>query len=990
MAAPAGAAVYTDALGDGWGDWTGTWATRDLANPSPVASGAASISVTYAPWGGLYLHRTAALSTAGLAYLDLSVNGGATDGANIVVYTTVADVAGPHVAVGPYCAAGKIPANAWTRCRVPLAALQAVNVGINGLVLRLEQDGATLPPMYFDDLALVQAVRLPGAPSRLSAKVSGTAVSLSWRAVTGATSYQVYRATAPSGAYAALGTTAGTTYADATVSPGVTYLYAVSASNAAGEGPRSAAATAAIPQAVGVTVTPATAAVAAASTQAFASAVTGTSNTAVTWTIREGAAGGAVSAGGLYTAPAAAGTYHVVVTSAADPTKSAAAVVTVGAAAQTVAISLSPAAVSLTTGSAQAFTATVTGSSNTGVSWSVQETSGCGAVSSTGVYTSPSAPATCHVIARSAADSTKAATATVTVSAPPSTSDWSARCAAEPLRTTGTTYYVCDCQAGADPGCVAGNDANAGTSPSAPLRTWVAASGKWQSMNAGDTVALCKGGRFDGSGAGGFGNWRNTRCSASSASTTCILRDYQPPWGPNVTAAPAVAVTGTQTPIMIGGGIAVQGYRMLNLHFLNTAGGGQGIWDQTAGVSSDGIMINGLSGSEFCNNVYEGFRIGFYVQMADTTNLHGNRILNSCMDGALAIMTNSEWDGNYFDNNGHDACDTPAYRMIDNPSGGTTHTMYFDCNQPYQCANNRFVNNQMYRTTVDPRTNACRQNALSFAGLQANILIENNYWESTTTPGSNCTWLAGGAYVSTESESNLTVRRNHLKTHEGAVMSYANVTGMLIEDNVITSTGTTVSGSNAFWDTDQSLISVPHNNGSPIASNATIRNNTIYIAGNIGATRGWSAISVTRNGSTGANVTGNSVYVAPGGALSTCFKVANPAGLAYMDNNSCSGAANYAYVNSADAMYTLAGWQSFAGRDGHSSTTTPTFVSAPANLAPAAGSSLVGAASTASTCTINGAANQPCSSAIAADPTWSPTAAAQTRSGAPAVGALQP
>jgi hypothetical protein len=59
--------------------------------------------------------------------------------------------------------------------------------------------------------------------------------------------------------------------------------------------------------------------------------VTGTANTSVTWTVQEGAAGGAVSSTGLYGAPSAAGSYHVSATSVADPTRSASSTETVTA-----------------------------------------------------------------------------------------------------------------------------------------------------------------------------------------------------------------------------------------------------------------------------------------------------------------------------------------------------------------------------------------------------------------------------------------------------------------------------------------------------------------------------------------------------------------------------------------------------------------------------------------------------------------------------------
>ena len=50
------------------------------------------------------------------------------------------------------------------------------------------------------------------------------------------------------------------------------------------------------------------------------------------WSVQEGASGGTIDATGRYTAPTAAGTYHVVATSVADPTKTDAAVVRVSTA----------------------------------------------------------------------------------------------------------------------------------------------------------------------------------------------------------------------------------------------------------------------------------------------------------------------------------------------------------------------------------------------------------------------------------------------------------------------------------------------------------------------------------------------------------------------------------------------------------------------------------------------------------------------------------
>lgn len=78
-----------------------------------------------------------------------------------------------------------------------------------------------------------------------------------------------------------------------------------------------------------VVVSPSTAALLAGGTQTFTATVSGVSSTAVNWTVTEGAAGGSITSAGVYTAPATAGTYHIVATNQADSAKTSTATVTV-------------------------------------------------------------------------------------------------------------------------------------------------------------------------------------------------------------------------------------------------------------------------------------------------------------------------------------------------------------------------------------------------------------------------------------------------------------------------------------------------------------------------------------------------------------------------------------------------------------------------------------------------------------------------------------
>ncbi len=84
-----------------------------------------------------------------------------------------------------------------------------------------------------------------------------------------------------------------------------------------------------------------------------------------------------------------------------------------------VAVTVNPVTATVNEGATQQFNATVIGSTNTAVNWSVQEGSAGGTISSSGLYTAPQTAGTYHVVATSQADTSKTGSATVTVPVPP-------------------------------------------------------------------------------------------------------------------------------------------------------------------------------------------------------------------------------------------------------------------------------------------------------------------------------------------------------------------------------------------------------------------------------------------------------------------------------------------------------------------------------------------------------------------------------------------
>jgi len=190
------------------------------------------------------------------------------------------------------------------------------------------------------------------------------------------------------------------------------------------------------PPTINVTIQPTSANLFLGQTQQFQASVTGTTNTGVTWEVN-GTAGGSASTGtisgtGLYTAPEilpSSPSVTVTAVSQADGEASASATVTLK---DDLVVAVSPNTVNISTGGAQVFTATVSGTGNppAGVTWSVNGivsgnstvgtivTTGTSGNATTAVYTAPPAPpspASVTITATSTADSTKSGSATATV-----------------------------------------------------------------------------------------------------------------------------------------------------------------------------------------------------------------------------------------------------------------------------------------------------------------------------------------------------------------------------------------------------------------------------------------------------------------------------------------------------------------------------------------------------------------------------------------------
>ena len=178
---------------------------------------------------------------------------------------------------------------------------------------------------------------------------------------------------------------------------------------------------------ISVSISPTSATVPPGTTQQFTANVSSTSDSSVTWQVNSVVGGnstdGTISTAGLYTAPTTipgSGAITITAVPTADTTKSASATITIANP-----ISVSPKNALVAVNATQQFTALVTFSTNTAVTWQVNGVAGgnttVGTIGTGGLYTAPSSlpsDPSVTITAISQADNSKTATANIQITPP--------------------------------------------------------------------------------------------------------------------------------------------------------------------------------------------------------------------------------------------------------------------------------------------------------------------------------------------------------------------------------------------------------------------------------------------------------------------------------------------------------------------------------------------------------------------------------------------
>ncbi|MAT95664.1 MAG: hypothetical protein CL608_00735 [Anaerolineaceae bacterium] len=458
---------------------------------------------------------------------------------------------------------------------------------------------------------------------------------------------------------------------------------------------------------------------------------------------------------------------------------------------------------------------------------------------------------------------------------------------------TATTYYVCDCQPGADGDCAAGSDANSGTDPAAPWQTYEQARTQFNSGSAGDEIRFCRGGAFD-LGSGGSSRWTNNNCTAAEP---CVVADYTPPWATGDEGRPILSRPSDEHVFELansGDAVTDGGYTFQNLD-LRCPGCTDAGWGFFLFNDVNDVLIDNVSMDEFAIGIHLAGSNSCAAGDAqcngqnDRITIRNVNIVNSLHQGILGGGNELLIENSYFENNG----DGSVFDHNIYLSGGSGITVR---------------NNELYRSSLDVG-GSCGGVSLVGHGQMVNLLIEGNYVHEDVGKANQTCWgiAISPAYDGTpESYNNLIIRGNRVENVGNVSIATGSCLNCTIENNVVVQQqpfGTTGIAVRPFAAAEDA-----------ISSNITVRNNSIATTTGVG---------IEVNEGSGHTIVSNAIQATGSNVNWNCFDMTLAAGsYDVIDYNVCGFSAGSWATTAAN----LATWQAL-GWGANSSAGTPGFMS---------------------------------------------------------------
>ena len=400
--------------------------------------------------------------------------------------------------------------------------------------------------------------------------------------------------------------------------------------------------------------------------------------------------------------------------------------------------------------------------------------------------------------------------------------------------------------------CESGSDRNDGKTEQSPFKSVekLFATFKW--MNGGDRVLLCRGGKFEYSGAKKLFNYR---CSAEK---TCTISDY----GAKSSPAPELIYTGTHSGLWFSDAPknrADGGYNISNIKLKSDKKTGYGIFiaDEVNDFHVDNVHVEGF-GVGF-NSAGSGPN-PFTNRMHDRVSLTNSIVINNSQQGFLGACNDCLIENNLFKNNGYG-------RAIFH------HNIYVGAASNARYQNITIRNNRLYQSAMV--NNECAGTSLVAHGNIDNLTIEDNILEEDKHAvqghcNGNSVAQGYGEKVD-ESFNNVIIRRNKL-TNLGAVgIGCASCNGALIVDNIIIDKSGVMNRG----------IAVPERREESVKSNkVVISNNRIYMINSSGA-------ALRLGGVNTFNVSDNIIMVPDADVIENCFKLTDANANTDISSNEC-------------------------------------------------------------------------------------------------------
>jgi MYXO-CTERM domain-containing protein len=449
-------------------------------------------------------------------------------------------------------------------------------------------------------------------------------------------------------------------------------------------------------------------------------------------------------------------------------------------------------------------------------------------------------------------------------------------------RAQATTYYACDCDTGADPSCVAGDDTADGLSPATPWRTYARVRTAWGGLAAGDNIRLCAGGVFPVTGAV---SWVNSACRTGQR---CSLDAYTPAWASGDEGRPIIVQSAAEHVFNLAdGGDAEheEGYTFRGLEVRCAAASSWGffLYGDVDDVILDDMVIRGCAigvhhaGSPACT--------GGDACDGKNQNL---QIINSTITGSFEHGYLGGGDGlllerNVFENNG--GASVFNHNVYLSQAGGPTQGV--------------IIRDNILRGSARDAEGRCVGGSMAIHGEHTDLVIEGNI-VSEVNALATCWGIAvNPAYATPESFTRLVLRGNLVIDVGNLAISVGSCTGCLIENNVVVARRLETVGIGA--------PGLAPSTGDAEMSALTVRNNSVYLAA------GGTGVRVAEG--TGHVVVSNAIQPT-GGA---CFDLSGT--LATMDHNVCGASARAWEEGSGD----LAAWRTASGHDASSFDADPYF-----------------------------------------------------------------